>query len=158
MIPVVDIFADIVAKVAAEKHCEYMHGRRLEIINTLTAKSGSAEYKYKKYPLIALIQDIKETVNPVGRDVTLNLFIITESHVAFSAAERQVKTFEPVLYPLHDLLIKHVKRCRYFAGTNELTYDKTDVMGMYGAESNAFNDFLDAIEISNLKLSINHSC
>jgi hypothetical protein len=161
--PIVDIFSDIIFGINAEMECEYLHGHPLEIINILSEKSANSRFKYEKYPLIALFQDFKENVTITGRTVNLNILIITESKAVWNAPERYLNTFNPVLYPLWDLLIKNIKRSKYIDNKMELTYDKTDRLfwgkqGLYGTEANIFNDFIDAIEIENLKLEIKETC
>jgi hypothetical protein len=134
----------------------------MEIINILSQKSANVNLKFEKYPLIALFQDFKEEVTLSGRDVSLNLAIITDTRPEWMASERQIETFDKVLYPLWDLFFKYLKRSPYIDQL-EFVYDKTDRMywgkqAADGTESNLFNDTIDAIEIENLKLHIVEKC
>ena len=122
----VDIFDEIVtsvrndaAKPAALDTDEpfYMFGHPLEIINTLSKKDNHDVQKYNKYPLIALFQDFTETV---GEDQTirssaeLNLVIVMNTSQDYTAEDRYDNTFRTVLYPLYDLLIKHIQESGWF--------------------------------------------
>lgn len=142
----------------------FMHGHPLEILNTLSAKDRHKTYKYKKYPLIALFQDFTETIgdnmNSQG-ETDLHIVICTETSSDYSSTERYTNTFRPMLYPLYDLLIKHIELSKWFVnvGPGLVPHDKTDRLfwgksGLYGNEGFTFNDRLDAIEIENLSLSL----
>ena len=160
--PIVDIIRDVVQQMATEKTCYYEHGHRIEIINILSMKSANKNLKFEKYPLIALFQDFKEEVGLSGRDVSLNLAIMTDTRPEWLASERQIETFDKILYPLWDLFVKYLKRSPYI-DQNGFTYDKYDRMywgkqAANGTESNIFNDTVDAIEIENLKLHIVENC
>ena len=142
----------------------YMHGHPLEILNTLSAKDNNKDWKYKKYPLIALFQDfteaIGENMNNQG-ETELNIVICMQTSPDYTSAQRYDKKFRPVLYPLYDLLIKHIEASKWFVnvGPGLVPHDKTDRLfwgkaGLYGKEGNIFNDHIDAIEIDNLSLSL----
>jgi len=174
----VDIFDEIVTDVRndADNPCDdtdepfYMHGHPLEIINTLAEKDQHKTHKFNKYPLIALMQDFTEEIGEsqtIQGSVMLNIIIATQTKVEWKSAERYTNTFRTVLYPLYDLLIKHIIACGWFkeVGFGLVPHDKIDRLfwgrsGLYGNEGNIFNDHLDAIEIQNLSLSLrlNKNC
>lgn len=142
----------------------YMHGHPLEILNTLSEKDRHKTYKFKKYPLIALFQDFTETIgenmNNQG-ETDLNIVICMQTSPDYTSAERYDNVFRTVLYPLYDLLIKHIESSGWFLndGPGLIPHDKTDRLfwgrsGLYGNEGNIFNDHIDAIEIENLSLSL----
>lgn len=175
--PIVDIFGEICDKIRLEydpiiapvvgppavpgsggKKPYYLYGHPLEIMKILSEKSANDTLKFEKYPLIVLFQDFKEGITLTGRDVPLNIAIITETRQDYTAAERYNDTFKNTIYPIWDLLIKYIKRSKYIDNKMELTYDKTDRLYWGKNNSNLFNDFIDAIEIENLKLQIKESC
>lgn len=170
MKPIPEIIGEVVANVRSEYDPEngltpyYMHGHPLEIVNILSQKTNNETLKFQKYPLIALFQDFDESVTGQRRDATLNLVICTETSLKFEATERYENTFKPVLNPLFDLFWKHLKRCYYLnVLPDSITFDKTDRVywgrqGLYGSEGNIFDDHIDAIEISNLNLSLITGC
>ncbi len=168
----IDVFSDIVTDVrndtdkpAALDTDEpfYMHGHPLEIINILAQKDNHATHKFNKYPLIALFQDFTETMGEnqsVQSTADLNIVIATNTSPDYSADERYDNTFRTVLYPLYDLLLEHIDGSGWFSnGVGLVPHDKIDRLfwgrqGLYGNEANIFNDWLDAIEIQNLSLSL----
>lgn len=169
----VDVFEDIVDKVRADSSKPssmdtdepfYMHGHPLEIVNILGQKDKHKVHKFNKYPLIALFQDFTETM---GEDMTikssasLNLIIATSTSPDYNASQRYDNTFRTVLYPLYDLLMKHIVRERYFKNVapNMIPHDKIDRLywgkqGLQGNEGMIFMDHIDAIEIQNLSLDL----
>jgi len=170
----VDIFDEIVTAVRedADKPATldtdepfYMFGHPLEIINTLAKKDKHDTHKFNKYPLIALFQDFTETmgVNQAVQSAVpdLNLVICTNTSPDYTAENRYDNTFRTVLYPLYDLLIKHIVKSKWFANVDPglVPHSKTDRLywgrtGLYGNEANIFNDHIDAIEIQNLSLEL----
>ena len=159
-----NIVTDVAARASVAVH--YEHGHPLEIINTLRGMGKTPAFDPLKYPLIALFQDFDETRGENDREmatVNLNLIIamLTEHHRV--ASQRLTCTYIPVLYPLYDLLMTSIRFSGYFTGNPNNNADwphtKTDRMywgkkGLYGNESNIFGDYIDAIEITNLKLTI----
>lgn len=163
---VVDIIEDVVDNVraayapAGEPY--FLHGHPLDVVNVLSMKDEDSVFKFKKYPLIILMQDFKEHVDSDERDVTLNLVIVDETKPEYVASERYTNIFVPVLYPLWDLLHEELTKPNAI-GTKDLKYDKYDRLywgktSIYGNTGNIANDYLDAIEILNLQLHINKIC
>lgn len=168
----IDVFEDIVADVRADTDKPgtldtdepfYMHGHPLEIINTLAQKDKHKTHKYNKYPIIALFQDFTETMGEtqtVQSTTELNIVIATQTQSDWKASERYTNTFKTVLYPLYNLLLKHIDSSGWFAiSPGLIPHDKIDRLfwgrsGLYGNEGNIFSDHLDAIEIQNLSLSM----
>lgn len=170
MKPVPEIIGEVMQKLRAEYDPVnglapyYMHGHPLEIVNILSQKTSHETLKFQKYPLIALFQDFDEPIEGDGRDVSLNIVICTETKPGFEASERYNETFKPILNPLFDLFIKHLRRSYYLnILPDAISYTKTDRVywgrqGLYGSEGNIFDDHIDAIEISNLNLSLITGC
>jgi hypothetical protein len=138
----------------------YMYGHPLEIINTLSQKDKHSKLKYQKYPLIALFQDFEETKGQnqaINTDVSLNIVIAVNTDKNYNSEERYTNTFKTVLYPLYDLFLEKLAASNYFAATQgSISHRKTDRVywGAQGTERNIFNDYLDAIELTNLELSV----
>lgn len=166
---IVDVIGDIVAKVQTEKlaqlqaydpniqgvHYEYGPGK--EILETLKQKETPA-FRMKKYPLVALLMDFPENRNPqTGIYAATELTIIICYHTipAYKTAERYEKSFKPVLYPIYMSFIDNLKTSAISMIKNaEIPHEKID-RPYYGRDNkNVGNDFLDAIEISGLKLNL----
>ena len=170
----VDIFDEIVTDVrndtdkpAALDTDEpfYMYGHPLEIIDTLAKKDKHDTHKFNKYPLIALFQDFTETMGEHQATQSavndMNIVICMNTSPDYTAEDRYTNTFKTVLYPLYDLLIKHILKSKWFRNIDPglVPHQKIDRLfwgrsGLYGNESNIFNDYIDAIEIQNLALEL----
>ena len=156
------IAADVVTR-AGISALHYEHGHPLEIIKTLQAMTADPASQAGKFPLLALFQDYEEKRGTkMGMyDVSLHLIIATLTDPNYMAADRMTSTFIPVLYPIYDGLMDAIARSGYFRQTTKdlISHSKTDRMywgksGLYGNEGNVFNDYIDAIEIQNLQLTI----
>jgi hypothetical protein len=176
MTPVVKIFQEIVERVNLSLMAElqtleptiegiqYEHGHPREIVETLQQKDQSATYRFQKYPIIALFQDFPETNIGIGyqTEVNLNLIIAKGTRKDYKAKERYDYNFLPFLYPIYEELLKEIDRDKRIQtyGVQSIDHVKWDRLfwgrnGLFGNDSNIFSDYLDAIEIKNLKLKIN---
>lgn len=171
MRPVVDLFGEIVSKVNDSLIIDlqskdnlitgvhYEHGHILEIINTLTQKDQSNEYRFKKYPLVALLQDFEERNTFEYVEANLNVLIIKGTMQDYTAKQRYDFNFRPFLYPIYKELLKRISKTGYILSyaPQRISHTKIDrvfwgAQGRYGNTAHIGNDFLDAIEIKNLKL------
>lgn len=170
----VDIFDEIVTSVRTDSDKPaaldtdepfYMYGHPLEIINILAKKDTNDVHKFNKYPLIALFQDFTETMGAnqaiPSAVQDLNIVIAMNTLPDYTAENRYDNTFRTVLYPLYDLLIKHIVKSKWFLNVDPglVPHNKTDRLywgrtGLYGNEGNIFNDYIDAIEIESLSLEL----
>lgn len=162
----VDIIGAVVAEVRAEwdeandKKPYYEYGHPLEIFNILSKKSESEEFKYDKYPLIALFQDFEEEVingKVTVEDVTI--VIMTETDPNFEAKNRYTNTFDPTLIPLYDMFMEKLKGSPNLASDDFYEHKKIDrlywgVEDTFGNAGNIGNDALDAVVIRDLSLKI----
>lgn len=143
----------------------YLHGHPLEIIETLKQRDKSEAFTFKKYPLVALFQDFNETysVSPdsyfASNEVNLHIIIAKATSPDYKAPERYDKNFKPFLYPIYmSLKQKLFESGKFLIAAPELiSHTKTDRLywgrqGLYGNEGNIFDDWLDIIELTNLKL------
>jgi hypothetical protein len=147
----------------------YEHGHPIEIIETLREKDASESFKFDKYPLIALFQDFPEDVNVgpgVQSEVTLHLIIARATMPSYKAADRYNFNMRPVLYPIYEELLKQLYYSRAFMikSPGQIPHKKYDRLywGREGLqatksrnEKNIFNDWIDCIEIKNLKIKVN---
>lgn len=142
----------------------YHHGHLLEVKNTFKEYTTISAVKREQFPAIVLVQDFPEQIeDQTGeREVTCTLFIVTDSQQKYTAADRYTNTLKPILYPLYDRFLEQLDNSDYVADT-EFKHTKIDRVfwgrdGGEGSLSNIFNDFIDAIEISNLKVKILKTC
>ena len=176
MTPVPHLFIPIVAAVSTKllavlqafdpeiTGVHYLYGHPLEIIETLTARDKVEAYAYQKYPLIALFQDLPEDKGReigVDGEITLHMIIARGTTPSFRAPERYDKNFIPVLYPVYYELLNQINIAKVFMtyGISSIRHTKIDRLywgreGLWKNEGNVFNDFLDCIELRDLKLKV----
>lgn len=145
----------------------YQFGHPLEIIKTIGQFDQGKTSKYDKYPLVAFFLDseVDRSNGQYYGEQTVNMAIIrTCKDPNQTADQRDQFNFIPVLTPIYmellnqislrgDLfqftlpgrMIPHKYVNRYYWGKIEL----------FGNKGNIFNDWVDAIEINNMKLKIN---
>jgi hypothetical protein len=117
-----------------------------------------------KYPCIYLVQDFQETMNPrvgIYADVRLNVILMHHTVQTHKVDDRMAKVFKPVLYPMYYALLESLSKHPLIQQSNarRIAHTKTDRLywgrqAAGGNEKVALTDFLDAIEISGLQLSI----
>lgn len=164
-----ETIADIVSNVRAEydpgdgKRPFYAYGHPTEIFNTLSEKIRHSTFKADKYPLITLFLDIEEDVSNRGtvhRDVVFA--IITQTDPVVKVNNRYDTNFVPILIPLYELFIKHIKSSKYLLSDQKYKHTKRDRPywgqgDFFGTGKRIGNDALDAIIISNINL-ISKNC
>lgn len=148
-------------------HLHYEHGHPREIVNTLANMNMPQVEQFKKYPLVALFQDIRESIGGiVGNYGTapLNIIIATQTEATYNANDRYARSFLPILLPIYHSFIDQLLKSKYFQITsiNQIPHTKTDHVywgkkGLYGSEADIFKDKLDAVEIEGLVVPIRKS-
>jgi hypothetical protein len=158
MIALVDMMREVVQAIDYPKPIGYLHGHRLEIANMLIEQD---KHKADKYPLIALRQDFEETIVGKMHQYSLNLAILEYTDRNYTAEQRYVNVFKPILYPIYSaFFIALRKKGFYWSGwLNMPPHTKIDrpFWGVSQTNRNIeqiFTDPLDAIEIINLKINI----
>jgi hypothetical protein len=136
----------------------FHHGHPLEIINLFKQATQLESVKFEQFPAICLFQDIpeKHSTDSAEREANLNLVIITDTSNTYEAAQRYTYTIKPILIPLYELFMEKLK-CNGDVQVEDEKYDYIERLywgksGLYGNVGNIFNDFIDAIEINNLKV------
>jgi len=139
----------------------YMHGHPREITESLTEMTKNPTASAGKYPLIALFQDFEEPREGDFINLRLNMIIATLTDRNYKSAERYAVNFKPLLYPIYDRFIYDLSRSGYFQESSERDIKVTKIdrlfwgrNGLYGSESNIFNDYIDCIELKDLKLKL----
>jgi hypothetical protein len=176
MIAIVDFIGSIVGKTsvavqqAIGKEVFYFFGHPIEINNTLTSYSATDTFRKQKYPALFLFMDFAEKRNRqqgIEVETTLQLLIVAESNKDDRACDRYAKVFKPVLYPIYEQFIKKLQNdssvwCPLNGFIAHEKIDRPLISGMQirtvNGMKNLFNDHLDAVEISNLQLTILKQC
>lgn len=166
----VNIIGGIVAKVSANLTAQlsaydvtiagvnYMYGPPKQIIDTLQTWNGTSKAGLR-YPLVALFQPFAEDKGKTpGLDAVDNIRIIIarQSDPKWLTDYRYQVNFTPVLYPIYDELIRQLYfDPRISTLQNKIVHTKTDWPFFDdGKDTNPFGDWVDVIEIKNMKLNV----
>lgn len=144
----------------------YQFGHPLEIINTISEFTKGETTRFNKYPLIAFFLDSTVTRGEVGffGEQEINMAIIRScKDPNQTASQRDEFNFMPVLTPIYlELLEQIALRGDLFSVQSPETiihkytpHYYWGKQGLFGNEGNIFNDWVDAIEINNMRLKIN---
>jgi len=152
-------------RLAGDEKPYYEFGHRLEIANTLTEKEGT-QYKYRRYPLVALRLDLMEELDEGMQKVNLNIAFITFTDENYKARQRYEKVLVPVLYPMVENFFTKCKKSGIFTWEGHQKYPPCKVVdrpywGIADTEGNVrniFQDPIDAIELMDLKLNKRPKC
>lgn len=157
---IVEMFRNICADVQTQTNIQinYVHGTRKNIDDALLAfeKTGYSAYKW---PMIGLIQPFTEKASSVRgtlSDVEFKIVIATRTDPSYSPDIRETQSFVPVLRPIYRQLIKSILSSGYFTGgpNQKLSLSHTDLYEWGEQGTSVFSDYVDAILIENLQLSI----
>lgn len=163
---VVDIIGEVVESTAKKlgDALHYQFGSYKEIANTMETREHNQRLKYKRYPLVALFQDfaeIREAEGGIYGKVSLNLIIATSSSSNDKSEQRYINTFKPILYPIYYELIRQIEGSNHFQSTGYKGVKHTKIDRPYWGNdwknANKFPDYLDAIEINGLELTLNNN-
>jgi hypothetical protein len=178
--PLVYVFRDIVQSVSddilpgmkdqlcCEIKCSdinYQFGSWIEFCNKMNEWSMAPEYREQKFPCVFLVEDF-QIINSAADDFnscTVDIFILAATKQEYDSFQRQEYVFNMVLEPIYQALmdaiftcgdfnildvnrdIPHVKINRKFLGKQAISI---------GKEGLKLNDYVDAIQLQNLKLKL----
>ena len=136
----------------------YEHGHYSEIDATLRSFDKSESFYNKKYPLIAVFEDIAETVKEGYNEAKLTIIICFSSNSEDRSGDRYQKVINPILEPVYKELLRQIRLSGYFMEYNvrhtKIVRPYWGVQGEYGNRANVFSDFLDAIEMRDVRLRV----
>lgn len=143
----------------------YQYGNWKEVSHELGKKMSNEGLKDKIFPLIILIEDI--TIDRTnggglfGIAQNVNIVICYRTLKEFSSAERESKTFSPMLRPLYHSFLKNLQRHAAVSLYSERDiahrYTERKYWGMEDYTADALGDYIDAIEISQMSIPIDWS-
>lgn len=130
-----------------------------ELSNILSQLGQSP--KQIKYPAVFNLNPIRQ--DRVGSDITIyfNLAIIAPVSSEWLTQEREEQVFIPLLRPIYNSLIEQTKKKGYILsrGFPQHRYYEVFTTGDTGGVlMERYGDFLDAIELQNLTLTIGKLC
>lgn len=157
------MFAEIVGRVS-ERHgsnVSYLWGDWGYISNQLVLWSKSPNTSPLKFPLICLLSPFTEDRTEESARVSLDFYLMVNTEKDYTNEDRERISFEGVLRPIYLLFMDEIRRDNRFASdyrgviphryTENYRYGR---VGVLGADGKPFRDFIDAIEITNLELTI----
>jgi len=143
---------------------DYQKGHFEELITTLSNYDKSPQLRNIKYPLVYLVQDFPEDRGvEVGfyATVTLNIVVAHQTDSTYTIDDRMNKVFKPVLYPIYYALLQGMADSDMVneSSTEKIRHRKWDRaywgrQSVGGTDKNKLNDYVDAIDITNLSLTI----
>lgn len=163
MTSVNDIFRDIVGRVSVAYGREilFQFGDWDYISDMLVVMSKSHATSSKKYPIICLYSPYTEEISGKNRNVNLDILIAVNTLKEYTNEQREQTSFQEVLRPIYELLIKEISKDKRIASnySGVIPHRKTENYrygrkGVDGSDGKPFRDFIDAIEIGNLNLTI----
>lgn len=167
-----ELFAEVVTKVSAVTNAGadpfpvfFDYGHYNEVVKNLNIKKGSISSKANRYPLIWLIMDFEERKGKtlgVYAELNANLLIAVPTNTNYTMGQRKEKVFLPRLYPIYEQLLRQISKSPAFRmpPIDRIEHTKIDRpywggqdrMGM--GDANLFEDFIDAVQIKNMKLFV----
>lgn len=159
MIWIPDLFKEVVSNVsiALGKPVYFDYGRHPEVQRNLLKKDKQPSLKDKKFPLVWLVMDFLEDYQASSRVAelpNLSIWILERTKPDYKMDERRDNTFVPTLYPIYEELLKQFSKSASFMMPSKIPHNKTDRAYWGGDNKNMFSDYIDAVEISGLKLSV----
>lgn len=157
------IFAEIVGRVSEKwgKNVSYLFGDWSYISNQLTVWGKSPNTSPLKFPIICLYSPFTEERDAEDVRVSLEFIIMVNTEKNYSNEDRESISFDKVLRPIYRLFMDEIRGDRRFASdyrgivphqyTENYRYGR---VGVLGPDGKPFRDFIDAIEIKNLDLTI----
>lgn len=144
----------------------YDFGRYLEITNRLVEKGKAIVGKNQRYPLIWLVIPFREIYGDSNGycDLTdVQIIIAMPTEPTSTTPDRIAENYVPRLYPIYEELLKQIRISGFFSEiADEIQHIKIDQPYWDGKENgnsaaNMFNDFIDAIQLKNIRLTVNET-
>lgn len=172
-IDIPSLFKDITAKVSARLQARpvkpfavyFDHGVYDTVNKNLITKDGSISLKNAKYPLVWLVTPLRQ-VKPRNADYycelsDVQILILMGTNDSDSEDARIEKYFEPYLRPIYEELLNEIDRSCFFQvlSADAIPHEMKEWTYQSGTEGkyNLFNDFIDAIQIRQMRLLVNES-
>lgn len=157
-----EIFRDIVTNTSKEygKNVSYMFGDWEYIAGELTKWSESQKTSKLKFPIICLYSPYMEDRTKNNPAASLDFLILVNTSKEYINEDREKISFEKVLRPIYNIFIKKIGTCPFLEKNyNNIVphqYTENYRYGRKGVETKdvPFKDFIDAIEIKNLSITI----
>jgi hypothetical protein len=164
---VADIMAEVVAKVSTEFNkgratedatpIQFYHESPIQFQNRLDERTKSGRIKF---PCFVLFHDFPENRGGDYFDVQIPVIgIATLTKPEYLSDVRYELNYRPILYPLYQMFLIFLSRHPSVVDNdpNNISHRKWDRL-YWGVIGKQTNDYLDAIELQNLKLTLKQFC
>lgn len=122
-----------------------------------------------KYPAVFLITDVRERIGQEYGSIQtaiLDILIVNTTDKDYRIDERREQNFIPVLWPIYKNFIEVLLNAKEVQGMSmqDLPHDKIDRyylgrQSVFGNLANKLNDYVDAVEIRDLRIQLKtHFC
>lgn len=157
------MFAEIVGRVSEKwgRNVSYLFGDWSYVSNQLTVWGKSPKTSPLKFPIICLYSPFTEDRGAEESRVSLEFILMVNTEKDYTNEDRELISFDRVLRPIYRLFMDEIRGDRRFASdyrgvvphqyTENYRYGR---VGVLGPDGKPFRDFIDAIEIKNLELTI----
>lgn len=130
-----------------------MYGHIKEVLQTLSEKDNHKTYKFKKYPLIVLVQDFEETADEntsYQYTVSPRFLFLDQTLKTYKSSDRYTNVYKPVLYKLYKLFLEELADNPLIWQSNfeEFKNKKIDRVNWGTQTPEGFNDALDGIDVT----------
>lgn len=147
----------------------YEYGTELEVVNRLRKKSEHSLYAEQRYPLVwhlikdSVHEEVDSRVALRRKVLDVTLIFCMQTSPDYSSEQRYANVFIPVLRPLYDLFMFHLKSSVLIQSLDMYKHNYYENLfwgssGLYGVSGNVFDDRLDAIVIDGLELLVIEKC
>lgn len=153
---------------AKAKKPYYIYGHPKEIAGIFTVSEMVPNLKNQRYPVICLFMDFEEDMFPAENqwcEANLWIAIVNRTDKSYTTAQRYQHNFKPVLYPIYLKFLETIQQNQLrtlYLKPKRIEHKKKDCpfYSTEGKEQNVLNDFVDAIELKELKLNflLNITC
>ena len=147
------------------KKVYFMQGHPKELAGILQSLTNAS---LPKYPLVILIRDVEDQGAITGQDgmntdINARLVICMRTQPDLRADDRETQNFKPVLHPIFWQFIYQITQSDVFnmPTIEDMKIKWTDRYFWGGSieNKNIFNDFIDAVEIKSIQLTVyNEHC
>lgn len=157
-----DIIREVVKEVSEKygKNVSFLFGDWDYIANQLVLWGTGAQAK-KKYPIVCLRSPIDETREGKKRSARLDVVILVNTLKNYTNEQRESESFVKVLRPIYELFIERLSKHKMvsspYSGVPQHVYTENyryGRLGLQGGDDMKFKDFVDAIEIKSLSITI----
>lgn len=144
-------------------HFNFWHyaGPHNEISSILTLSGEHLNGGKVKFPSVLNFQTVRQSIDGIDREISYNLSFIARTEPNWTTGEREKYVFDPLLRPLVDEFIYQVNNYPYFRSGYGIGFDYYEVFTYgknQGVLTDAYGDYIDAIEIQNMKVAIDQLC